>query len=1000
MARTTKTVTGPVLLPNGTTPVNGKIVFTLSSWDRELNEVVYVPGPLSVSLDVSGNFSCDLFSNDAGENSTVYRVSVIHGTDRETVIETFISTVAVYGSGSIKLADLPLVSEHPLSATEVLASNLAEFREWAQTAGVQRLSGSQVIGKATTPADGTGGSGGVYVDAAAANAGGIVRSVQFWSSTAATVEIFTATRSTADVFTRVNAKTVSGAVGLNTFAVDLPINEGEYVGIYSATAGAVDYIAGTNIGYFYAATFPGGVFTDTVPSTGNQIQFKFDLDLLESAAVANFVADQVSETQIIGVDAVPITGDPAISGTLVLAETAKADGVLSAVEIYATAVSTVEIGVYERAGITCTRVSILARRTLKVGLNTIILQKPITRGQMVGFQCTTGGWAGIVAVTSGTPYWYTAATGASFDDQFKTSTYDVQVRVTMIKATTGQRHVISVANVDRIVGVGPSYMAGYYNPEGKNWLSKVSLFSPYNFDSIAVGGDTVAGQLARMRDDNAVGYGGIGWLSMAPTYTLICIGYNDFTGGSSVAFATYLANLRHMIETVLGSGSIPILAPEWREVYDASAHVAIKALTEEYGILFMDLMPHSRKMNAGTPYAEFWQSASVIKHPGVRTNDIIADPVSRFLAENLPRPRNAIKAFRLRSAVTVTDINADLTYRTPQARAALFKEINQNHVCLAEADEHYYDTLSNEVLYDQNRVIASEYIKWQTGGVVASEADYMVLAITLDAVARNISEFEINFGDIGIDLHIRAATGHTIPAGADPVYEWAALTGTAGRYVLTATDLKGRVDVDTIHLLIHKTGGFSLPEPRMSWVGVAGKSLPAPRGPVKARGAELLNVTTVSALTGNRATGWDDEGGTITPSANATYQLPRAITHWVAVTDTLKLRQTLDYTTNEVEDVEVLITVTARRFPARVAAGGSYPAAYPINQDSYDWSEVVVELINPAGTYAMAMRGKVGLWWDDVQFRAILPVGVTAMDIRVSGDSEIQVAEVSVKTIE
>ena len=186
----------------------------------------------------------------------------------------------------------------------------------------------------------------------------------------------------------------------------------------------------------------------------------------------------------------------------------------------------------------------------------------------------------------------------------------------------------------------------------------------------------------------------------------------------------------------------------------------------------------------------------------------------------------------------------------------------------------------------------------------------------------------------------------------------------------------------------------------MSWVGVAGKSLPAPRGPVKARGAELLNVTTVSALTGNRATGWDDEGGTITPSANATYQLPRAITHWVAVTDTLKLRQTLDYTTNEVEDVEVLITVTARRFPARVAAGGSYPAAYPINQDSYDWSEVVVELINPAGTYAMAMRGKVGLWWDDVQFRAILPVGVTAMDIRVSGDSEIQVAEVSVKTIE
>lgn len=134
MARTTKTVTGPVLLPNGAVPVNGKIIFTLSSWDKELNDAVYVPGPLSVPLDSFGGFSCDLFSNSVGENSTVYRVSVIHGTDRETVVETYIATVALSGTGTVKLSNLTMVPEWTPNSVDVLAQATAARDEAALSA--------------------------------------------------------------------------------------------------------------------------------------------------------------------------------------------------------------------------------------------------------------------------------------------------------------------------------------------------------------------------------------------------------------------------------------------------------------------------------------------------------------------------------------------------------------------------------------------------------------------------------------------------------------------------------------------------------------------------------------------------------------------------------------------------------------------------------------------------------------------------------------------------
>jgi hypothetical protein len=213
MPRTFKTVTGPVLLPNGTVPINGRIIFTLSSWDKEANDAVYVPGPLSVLLDSQGNFSCELFSNNVGANSTVYRVSVIHGTDRETVVETYISTVALSGTGTVKLSNLPLVPEWTPNSVDVLAQLLTARNESVAAALT-----------ASTAATAAGGYAMVnfatHADALAYVAGGGSFSSGRLYSIAGTMYVG-----------RTGASYISGLPGLSSLPVGLTLrnNTGHYV---------------------------------------------------------------------------------------------------------------------------------------------------------------------------------------------------------------------------------------------------------------------------------------------------------------------------------------------------------------------------------------------------------------------------------------------------------------------------------------------------------------------------------------------------------------------------------------------------------------------------------------------------------------------------------------------------------------------------------------------------------------------------------------------------
>lgn len=125
MPRTFTTVTGPVFLASGEVPKNGKIAFTLSTWDAEVGEALYVAGPFVQPLDENGDFSLNLFSSTAGENSSVYYISIIYEDISGEMKEETIGIIAISGAGPVKISDLEIIPSWTPTGLDVLAQILA-----------------------------------------------------------------------------------------------------------------------------------------------------------------------------------------------------------------------------------------------------------------------------------------------------------------------------------------------------------------------------------------------------------------------------------------------------------------------------------------------------------------------------------------------------------------------------------------------------------------------------------------------------------------------------------------------------------------------------------------------------------------------------------------------------------------------------------------------------------------------------------------------------------
>lgn len=120
------TLTGPIYMPNGATPIGGRVSFELSSWDQEEGEGLIITGPVYSTIDQNGQFSVQLYTSTAGINSVHYRMFVIWedselsesyvnniylGTPTPHYTKKYIGSFALSGLGPFQVSDLNIISE-------------------------------------------------------------------------------------------------------------------------------------------------------------------------------------------------------------------------------------------------------------------------------------------------------------------------------------------------------------------------------------------------------------------------------------------------------------------------------------------------------------------------------------------------------------------------------------------------------------------------------------------------------------------------------------------------------------------------------------------------------------------------------------------------------------------------------------------------------------------------------------------------------------------------
>ena len=866
------------------------------------------------------------------------------------------------------------------------------------------LTSQQTIG-VSGPVAGTNSSAGPECVLATAVANdGIARELRLFAGVAASVNVGVYTRSAADVFTRIRVVTVQVLPGLNVIPLDISVSRGQYLGISSLTGGYVTYNTVTNAGYF-SGVLSGGSFTSATPSTTLRVEAGFVIDLAPGSQIGDVLTGHQVDQQVIGAAGALADGNNAAFGTYIMAGAALEDGVVDEVELRSRAAATVTIGLWEQRGTTMTRVEVLDRVTLApAALNTIRIGKPIRRGQCLGYQSPTNGFVTIVSGGVG-PYYRNADPAVTaFDVTTPITSAAPQIRAKITRGVLGNWHEVTLGKSDRLLAIGASYLGGYYNQRGKNWLSKVSLFSDYAFESIGLGGASYAHILNDwLRPNKVIPAAGV---TIAPheygaTWVLLMLGGNDAQSPTQgVPFEQHIEDVRQMIESVRALGAQPILSTEWQPFWDKvnpTTHVLYKQIAEQMGVPFIDMIPHTLRMRDGPFYPGFWQGGGDVNHPGVRTNHIIADEAERQLAQILPPPKSALKIFRRRAATAVAHID-DLIARDHFGRAALWREFYLNQVALAPEDEDHYDALGPGG-YDQYSVQGSEYLRLRSGGAVLAD-DYVMIEAVIDATLPQVQRLILSLGDPDVSVWVKDAFASAdpadYPADGKSVCRWVAVPGDGlGGYPLAGADLPGKLHGDRVTFLLRKgTAPWSMREPSIRWLGQSGKPARPPRQTRPARGASVLAQTQITA----GLTGWTVSGSPVT-SADATTQFPAGISRIVTLEPGQALAQVLDYAPDPARDREVEIVITARRNPPVFAPGGDYATA-PITQTSFDWTRIYVDLIDASGTYVMTQQVKVGLWWDDLRIRSILPLRAPAMTLRLRAETDIEVAAVTARLVD
>ena len=277
---------------------------------------------------------------------------------------------------------------------------------------------------------------------------------------------------------------------------------------------------------------------------------------------------------------------------------------------------------------------------------------------------------------------------------------DAQARAQLAALKPTNVVKINSLSSDRIMIVGDSYTQSSYAVRGKSYLSKLSLFSDYVFESIALGGDIYYGNVARIRNNESI-YD-ITYNGMKPKFAMMCCYTNDI---KTLTPDQYADALRTACAEVVGRGAEPIICTEYHaHLINPQIATVNEQVAREFGCMCWDIATICN-MVIGNKYSAFWGGS----HPGTRTNAIESDNYEKYLA-GIERPYQSMKLFRLRSQYLTEGIN-DIIYRTNEERAEFFKEINPGQRYLSDS------TLVDNCSSASNNIEKSEY-----GKLVAKQA--------------------------------------------------------------------------------------------------------------------------------------------------------------------------------------------------------------------------------------------------------------------------------------
>ena len=296
--------------------------------------------------------------------------------------------------------------------------------------------------------------------------------------------------------------------------------------------------------------------------------------------------------------------------------------------------------------------------------------------------------------------------------------------------------VLNVGNADKIGFIGDSYTESHFSVEGKAYICKLSLFSDYNYENFAKSGDTYRGNLDRMRKNMPIYHDQLSWRDIKPKYGFFVSYTNDL---KYMDEEQYLNDLRATIETVKGLGAIPIIATEYHTNFGPGLQIGLKQIAQEYGCEFIDIIDQVRETR-GTDYVPFWSGT----HPGTRSNHLLSDNFEVYLNQ-LPRPRQSLKLFRLREEFTNVEA---LIFNTNEERAKLFKEINVGHSCLV--DEKRVD----DVTAAEHDPVISEYLKLQNGEAVNFK-DVALISAILPSTSLGLEYVALDLGEVNADVYVK-----------------------------------------------------------------------------------------------------------------------------------------------------------------------------------------------------------------------------------------------------